>query len=71
MNNSEAKYILGAYRADGQDAAEPAFAEALRQAETDPDLGGWFAPTTPSSARSLARSGLRPACARRSWPANA
>lgn len=43
MNNQEAKFILNAYRPGGRDAADPAFAEALQQAERDPVLGAWFA----------------------------
>ena len=42
MKNQEAKFILGAYRPDGQDAGDPVFAEALSQAERDPDLRTWF-----------------------------
>ncbi|MEK7780492.1 MAG: hypothetical protein AAB370_03195 [Verrucomicrobiota bacterium] len=43
MNNEEAKLILQAYRADGQDASDPRFREALEQAQRDPDLARWFA----------------------------
>ncbi len=43
MNNEEAKFILGAYRPGGRDAADATFAEALRQAQTDPELGAWLA----------------------------
>jgi hypothetical protein len=43
MNNQEAKFILGAYRPSGRDATNPAFADALRQAESDPALTTWFA----------------------------
>ena len=42
MNNQEAKFILGAYRPDGRDAADPGFATALAQMERDPELRGWF-----------------------------
>jgi hypothetical protein len=42
MNNPEAKFILGAYRADGQDAGDPVFAEPLAQAERDPELRRWL-----------------------------
>lgn len=42
MKNHEAKFILGAYRPDGRDASDPAFAEALAQAEHDPELRAWF-----------------------------
>jgi hypothetical protein len=42
MNNQEARFILGAYRPDGRDASEPRFAEALAQAERDPELRAWF-----------------------------
>ncbi len=43
MNTTEAKFILQAYRPDGQDAAVPQFAEALAQARQDPALGDWLA----------------------------
>jgi hypothetical protein len=43
MTNPEAKFTLGAYRANGQDAGDPAFAEALAQAKQDPALGAWLA----------------------------
>ena len=46
MNNEEAKFILRAYRPDGQDARDPQFAEALEQARLDPELGRWFAEQT-------------------------
>jgi hypothetical protein len=43
MTNEEAKFILGAYRANGRDADTALFNEALRQARTDPSLGEWLA----------------------------
>ncbi len=43
MNNQEAKFVLGAYRPGGQDAGDPAMAQALEQAKNDPALGAWFA----------------------------
>jgi hypothetical protein len=43
MNNDEAKFRLRAYRPSGQDANDPAFAEALAQAERDPALRAWHA----------------------------
>lgn len=42
MKNQEAKFILGAYRPDGQDAADATFREALAQSEKDPELRAWF-----------------------------
>jgi len=42
MNNEYAKAILGSYRSNGQDAEDPFFAEALRQARLDPSLKKWF-----------------------------
>jgi hypothetical protein len=42
MDNQEAKFILNAYRPDGQDADDPRFAEALAQARRDPLLERWF-----------------------------
>jgi hypothetical protein len=46
MNNTEAKFILRAYRPGGQDATDPQFAEALAQARLDPELARWFAEQT-------------------------
>ena len=43
MNNQEAKLILQAYRLGGQDAGDPQFAEALEQAQRDPELARWLA----------------------------
>jgi hypothetical protein len=43
MSNNEAKFILGAYRANGSDADDATFGPALVQAKTDPALGAWFA----------------------------
>jgi len=42
MNNAKAKFILRSYRSSGEDARDPAFREALEQAERDPDLKGWL-----------------------------
>ena len=42
MNNQQAKFILGAYRPDGRDATDAAFAEALAQTERDPELRQWL-----------------------------
>jgi hypothetical protein len=46
MNNQEAKLILQAYRPNGQDAADPFFAEALEQVRRDPELQKWFSEET-------------------------
>lgn len=43
MNNTEAKFILNAYRPNGRDASDATFCAALEQAKTDPGLGAWFA----------------------------
>jgi hypothetical protein len=43
MTNDEAKFILNAYRANGRDAADPAFAAALDQAKKDPAVAAWLA----------------------------
>jgi len=43
MNRDEAKFILGAYRPDGEDAEDPQFRKALELARQDPALGAWFA----------------------------
>ena len=42
MNNTEAKFILSAYRPDGSDAADATFCAALAQAKADPALARWF-----------------------------
>ncbi len=51
MNNQEAKLILQAYRPNGQDAADPFFAEALEQVRRDPELQKWFAEETVLNGR--------------------
>lgn len=43
MDNNEAKLILSVYRANGADAQDPLFREALKQAESDPVLRAWLA----------------------------
>ncbi|MBI4624517.1 MAG: hypothetical protein HY736_15035 [Verrucomicrobia bacterium] len=43
MDNNKAKLILSVYRANGVDAQDPMFREALRQAESDPALRAWLA----------------------------
>ncbi len=43
MDNNKAKLILSVYRANGQDAQDPMFNEALKQAESDPELRAWLA----------------------------
>lgn len=40
--NDQAKLLLSAYRPGGADATDPAFSEALSQAERDPQLRAWF-----------------------------
>ncbi|RFC41463.1 MAG: hypothetical protein DUW69_002666 [Verrucomicrobia bacterium] len=42
MSNNEAKFVLGAYRANGRDAEDATFGAALAQAKNDPALGAWF-----------------------------
>lgn len=42
MNNEQAKFLLRACRPGGQDSADPAFAEALEQANHDPVLQAWL-----------------------------
>lgn len=42
MDNNEAKLILSVYRPNGQDAGDPLFHAALRQAELDPTLKSWL-----------------------------
>ena len=43
MNREEAKFILGAYRSNSEDAHDPQFQEALELARRDPVLARWFA----------------------------
>ncbi|MBI4625528.1 MAG: hypothetical protein HY736_20190 [Verrucomicrobia bacterium] len=43
MDNNNAKLILSVYRANGMDAQDPLFREALKQAESDPALRAWLA----------------------------
>jgi anti-sigma factor RsiW len=43
MNREEAQFILQAYRANGEDAHDPQFAEALALVRNDPELARWFA----------------------------
>ena len=40
--NDQAKLLLSAYRPGGADASDPAFAEALAQAQRDPELRAWL-----------------------------
>jgi hypothetical protein len=42
MNNTEAKFILNAYRPGGRDGDDATFRAALEQAKADPALGAWF-----------------------------
>ncbi|HEV2452955.1 MAG TPA: hypothetical protein VGY98_01755 [Verrucomicrobiae bacterium] len=51
MNNQEAKLILQAYRPNGQDAADPFFAEALEQVRLDPELQKWLGEETVLNSR--------------------
>jgi hypothetical protein len=43
MNREEAQFILHAYRANGEDANDPQFVEALALVRSDPELARWFA----------------------------
>lgn len=43
MDKQEARLLLQSYRPDGQDASDPAFAEALALAGQDAELGRWLA----------------------------
>jgi hypothetical protein len=43
MNREEAQFILHAYRANGDDAHDPQFGEALALVRSDPELARWFA----------------------------
>lgn len=57
MSNNEAKFILGAYRADGRDADDATFGAALAQAKADPALGAWFARAQAHDAAMAAKLG--------------
>jgi hypothetical protein len=82
MTNQEAKFTLGAYRAGGQDAGDPAMAAALAQAKNDPALGAWFARAQaydaavgaklreiapPAELRTAILAGARASTTQRSW----
>ncbi len=43
MNREEARFILHAYRPNGEDAHDPQFEEALALVRNDPELAHWFA----------------------------
>lgn len=43
MDKERARFVLGCFRPDGADAADPGFAEALRLAAEDRELGEWLA----------------------------
>ncbi len=42
MDKTEAQFILQAWRPGGHDASDPAFAAALAQVASDPELAAWF-----------------------------
>jgi len=42
MTNEHARFLLGAYRANGADARDPVFKKTLNQARRDPVLATWF-----------------------------
>lgn len=42
MNDEQVKFLLGASRPDGQDASDPALAEAMREVERNPRLRVWL-----------------------------
>jgi hypothetical protein len=46
MTNEQAKFILSGYRPRGQDAEDPAFAEALKAMREDPALASWLERST-------------------------
>jgi len=43
MDKERARFVLGCFRPDGADAGDPDFAEALRLAAEDRELGEWLA----------------------------
>jgi len=85
MNEQEIKFILRAYRADGSDAADPKFAEALAEAQRDPKLRAWLerertvdtavftkldAIQPPPDLRDSILAGMRASRPRRQWWTN-
>jgi hypothetical protein len=42
MTNKDASFLLGAFRPNGADSADPEFSEALARAGSDPILKQWF-----------------------------
>ena len=42
MHRDRIREVLGAFRAGGQDASDPIFAEAQARTHDDPDLARWF-----------------------------
>jgi hypothetical protein len=42
ITDSDAKFLLSAYRPNGADARDPVFEEALQRAQYDPELASWF-----------------------------
>lgn len=42
MTNKEVKFLLQAYRSNRLDASDPALAEALARAQSDPELAAWL-----------------------------
>lgn len=42
MTNDEARFFLRSFRADGSDAGDPVFADALSRADRDPAVRAWF-----------------------------
>lgn len=55
MTQSEARFILSAFRPNGADAVDPSFAEALAQASSDPELRAWFEHSRAHDARIASR----------------
>jgi hypothetical protein len=55
MNTDEARFVLSAFRPDGRDAADPAFAEALAATERDPALRRWLERERATDAAVIAR----------------
>ncbi|MBI5801559.1 MAG: DUF3379 family protein [Verrucomicrobia bacterium] len=55
MTRDVAKFILRAYRVDGQDQSDPQVADALEMVKRDPELARWFAEEQALDSR-LARS---------------
>ncbi len=61
MTEQEARFILQSYRPGGEDKDDPQFAEALREAERNPELARWLAEEQAFDCAVAAQLGALPA----------